>query len=131
MSDAMLSEVDTHRQRSAEFVKGLREFADFLAAHPDLPVPVAGSHNAFAADKAMLATIARTGVRWTKRAIDEWFYLSVSFTGGHTYDVNLSREQVCRKVVTGTRLVPAVAAREVEEYHWVCDEPLLAETGGR
>ncbi len=109
------------------YIGGLRELAAFLDAHPDLPIPASGgAHNVFVSDKAALAVIARVGVRWEKSATDDYFYLRVAFSGGHYYDVNVSREAVCRKVVTGTRIEPAVPEREVEEFHWVCDEPLLA-----
>ena len=99
------------------YIAGLRELANFLDRHPDLPVPCAGAHNAFARSTRELAVCARTpGVRWTKNATSHYFHLSVKFTGGHSYELNLVRELVCRKVVTGTRMQPAVPAREIEEY---------------
>lgn len=134
MSDFMLPEDDDlaiERQRvfnqRRAFVAGLRELASFVDAHPDLPLPIASNHNAFVNTKAELAALARSGVRWEKSANGNYFYLRVTFTGGHSFDVNVQREQVCRKVVTGTHLEPAVPAHEVEDFHWVCDEPLLAE----
>ena len=108
------------------YVLGLRELADFLDAHQGLPIPVGLNHNSFVYSKAELAALARTGVRWEKDGNGGFFYLRVTFSGGHTYDVNVQRSEVCRKVVTGTRIQPAVPAREVEEFYWVCDEPLLA-----
>ena len=109
------------------YVLGLRELADFLDAHQGLPMPVGLNHNSFVYSKAELAALARTGVRWEKDWNGDFFYLRVTFSGGHTYDVNVNREQVCRKIVTGTRIQAAVPAHEVEEFHWVCDEPLLAD----
>ena len=120
----MASEFD----RRAAYVSGLRELADFLEAHPELPKPSPCQINAFVTDKPALAMVARTpGVRWEKSISGNYFYLRVSFPGGHTYDVNVKRDQVCRKVVIGTRIEPAQPEREVEEVQWVCDEPLLAE----
>jgi len=116
----------------AAFVKGLRELAAFLEAHPTLPLPVAPSLNAFVYTKEAMAAIARTpGVRWEKHAAGDFFALRVNFSGEHYYDVNVSRSEVCRKVITGTRFVPAQEARQEEITEWVCDgEPLLAG-GGR
>lgn len=108
-------------------IAGLRQLADFLDQHPDLPVPYVGNANAFVDSRTDLARIARVaGVKWQKGGATDYFFLRVAFDGDVAYDVNVSREQVCRKVVTGTRIEPAQPAREVEEFHWVCDEPLLA-----
>lgn len=113
-------------QRRA-YVTGLRALADFIEAHPALPLPYAGSANAYAADKAELQTIAREpGVKWEKAADANFFYLKTRFVGGHSYDVNVDRPAVCRKVVTGTRVIPAKPEETVDEFHWICDEPLLA-----
>jgi hypothetical protein len=111
----------------AVYVRGLRALADFVEAHEELPVPSPANLNAFARSKAELAALVRTsGIRWEKDVTGDYFYVRVSFDGGHYYDVNVSRDQVCRKVVTGTRVEPAKPERVIEEFHWVCDEPLLA-----
>jgi hypothetical protein len=121
-------ERDTEQRRA--FVAGLREMADFIDAHPNLPTPYGSAQNTFVNTKEALAVIAREpGVRWEKSASDGYFYLKVSFAGGHAYEVNLERAQVCRKVVTGTRIEPARPEQEVETYIWECDEPLLAVQG--
>ena len=113
-------------QERQEFVAGLREMAAFLENNPDLPMPISGGHNAFVETRAELAAIART-MAWDKNANGDYFYLSRRFTGGHSYEINVHRSEVCRKVVTGTKVILAVPEHEVEEFHWVCDEPLLAE----
>lgn len=109
-----------------DYITGLRELADFIEAHPELPSPWGGGHNAFVENKADLANIARAGARWDKGVSGDYFYLRKQFSGGTTYEINVSRDQVCRKVVTGTRIEPAKPEQEVETYEWVCDEPLLA-----
>ncbi len=131
----MVTETETETERLANerraYVQGLRELAAFVETHA-VPLPYAGSANAYVLNKADLASIARsTGMRWQKSADDNFFYIRVQFSGRHSYDVNVSRESVCRKVVTGTRIEPAKPATTVEEFHWVCDEPLLAEGGPR
>lgn len=122
----LLDELTADVRHRLAYVAGLRELAAFVEAHPDLPVPYGGGQNAFVSSKADLAHVARTaGVRWEKSVNGEWFYLRVAFQGGHSYELNIARDQVCRKVVTGTRIEPATPEREVEEVTWVCDEPLL------
>lgn len=125
--DITAEDAAAEKERRRAYVSGLRQLANFMEAHPDLPVPYAGAANAFVNSKADLAALARsTGVRWAKAASDDYFCLLVHFHGGHSYELNVSREQVCRKVVTGTRIEPAKPEQVVEEFHWVCDEPLLA-----
>lgn len=110
-----------------DYVQGLRELADFIEAHLDVPRPWPSAQNAFIADKTGLAAIAKAcGGRWEKNVTSEFFFIRKSFSGGHAYEVNVSRERVCRKVSTGTRIEPAKPAEEVETFQWVCDEPLLA-----
>lgn len=111
------------------FVAGLRELADFLDAHPDLPIPTWGGVrvNVFIEKDHLKAVLAAApGVRWEKRQIGDYYSLRTSFTGDCNYDVNIDREQVCRKVVTGSRTEPAQPEREVEEFHWECTDSILA-----
>lgn len=123
---AQEKERETERRRAC--VAGLRELADFIERHEDLPVPYGCNLNVFASDKAELARLARVGgVKWQKASTPDYFYLRAVFEGDYSYEVNIDRSAVCRKVVTGTRLVPAQPEQTVEEFHWVCDEPLLSE----
>lgn len=116
-------------QERQAFVGGLRQLADFIEVHAELPLPMPSNHNAFVFDRVVLAAIARTaGVKWNKSPVGGYFALSVVFDGGTTYEVNIPRDQVCRKVITGTRVEPATPEREIETYEWVCDEPLLANS---
>lgn len=117
---------DAARRRA--YVNGLRQLAAFFEEHPELPVPWQTSHLVGAQDKATLIAIARTpGIRWKKDwQGTDYFSLTVTFDGGHVYDVYVPRQEVCEKVVTGTRVVPAQPAHEVEEFRWECVEPLLA-----
>lgn len=108
-----------------EFIAGLREAADFLEANPALPTqstPI--TINVFVETKAELAAIARTG-QWDKSGNDNHFWIKRE-VGAISYEVNIARSKICRRVVTGTRVVPAREAEVVEDVEWVCDEPLLA-----
>lgn len=127
-SPVALAQIDATEEtnRRRDYAQGLRELADFIDAHPDIPCPYGEAHNAFVRDKAQLGMIARAvGGRWDKNGTSQFFYIRREFAGGHSYEVNVSRDQVCRKVVTGTRIEPAVPEREVEVVEWVCTEPLL------
>lgn len=115
----------TETDRRRAYVQGLRELASFIEASAALPCPYGTSFNAFVNNKADLADIARSGTRWDKGVSGNYFFLRKEFAGGHTYEINVNREQVCRKVVTGTEIVPAQPEQVVETVEWICDEPLL------
>ncbi len=108
-----------------DVIQGLRELADFLEQHPDVPAPAYNTLNAQAWSKEAL-TLAARAASWTKDYNDNYFSLRRMFPGYLTFDVYVERNTICRKVVTGTRLEPAQPEREVETYERVCDEPLLA-----
>lgn len=117
---------DRKAQQRRDFLDGLRELADFLEAHPGLPVPGAQNHSVYVFTKEQLAAAAREpGVRWQKNGSGDYFKLTVTFSGEQSYEVFTERAEVCRKVVTGKRTLPARPEQDVETYEWVCDEPLL------
>lgn len=124
----MADTTDTTDERHT-YIAGLRALATFLEAHPDLPCPpVAASHMIYIETKDELARLARTpGVKWEKDfGSDSYFSLKLRFPGGAVYELYVEREKICRKEVIGTRLEPATPERVVEDYRWICDEPLLA-----
>lgn len=138
MSDEMLSDsniidfaasqmAETIRQdqRRAAFVKGLRDCADFLEAHPSVPAPWSAELNVFANGKDAMAVVAREAT-WDKAYVGDYFALRQQF-GPVRFDVNCNREVVCRKVVRGTHVVPAQPEREVEDVEWECGDSLLEE----
>lgn len=118
---------DEQRDKRAQLTRGLRELADFLDANPDVPVRALDCPiNVFGQSRAEMARAARVA-GWQKDYNGEWFVLRRWFgEGAIQLDVNIERAQVCRKVVTGTKVVPAQPERTVEEVEWICDEPLLA-----
>lgn len=126
--------VDEVSQQREGFIRGLRELATFLEAQATVPAPSWATIHIFVDKKEDLARIARVG-RWDKVDMGDWFTLSRDFAGSIALEVSIPRAQLCRKVVTGTRLEPAQPERKVEEFMWVCDEPLLtiakAEGGAR
>lgn len=105
-------------------IRGLRELADFLESHPLVPAPYKPSLNVFTNTETEIPAIARCA-SWEKVYLDCWFTLARKFSGDVTLEVNVPRKQVCRKVRTGERVVPAQPERIVEEFEWVCDEASL------
>ena len=66
--------------------------------------------------------------RGIKEDDDRWAGVTRQFGGGVSVYAYTSREQVCRKVVTGTKVIPAhvIPEHTVELVEWEC-EPILAQ----
>lgn len=119
------------RDREA-YIQNLRALADFLESHPGVVTPggdpTATTINAFAVDKAEIASVARAST-WEKHygtgPSAGYFWLKKQF-GFIAYEVNCHREDVCRKVVKGTKVIPAKPEEVVEDVEWVCDDALLS-----
>lgn len=109
-------------------IRGLRNFADFLEQNPEFQL-VFLSTSVNIETKEELAKWARTLGRTEKQDFGVVLSLRHKFSDTVWLDLDISREKVCKKVVTGTRVVPAKPATPemtVEDYKWVCDEPILA-----
>lgn len=111
--------------RRAAFIRSLRDCATFLEAHPTIGCPVYNVFNVFVDTKAELAAYARAA-SWEKTYNDSWFALVREFGPDLRLSINAHRSVVCRKVVTGTRIVPEQPERVEEVFGWVCDEGVLA-----
>ena len=136
-------------EKRAEYTKGLRALADLLDANPDLQLPWEGSYPEYGTlsiialgddGAAQIAAWAKVLPGLKKKEVQNtYFYLKGSLHGLHLR-VTVQRDQVCRRVVTGTRevtkevrdpdalaKVPTVTVTEtVEDVEWVC-EPILSE----
>lgn len=137
----------TETERRAHFTAGLRALADLLDAHPELELPYDGYRSPISvipygaqAQREQLAAWAKALPGEKKKdARDTQFYLTGSL---HGLEVRLicTRDDVCERVVTGTRQVvieeadpAAVAAlpkvrrvETVEDVEWRCGS-VLAE----
>ena len=119
MSDAL----NITQERAA----GLRAMADFLEARPDIEAPGCLTLNLFAHTREELTAIVRNGT-WTKSYNDDYMWVRKDFGGGITLEINIARAQVCRRVVIGTKVIPAKPEHHVDVVEWICDEAsLLAE----
>jgi hypothetical protein len=139
--------------RREAFIDGLRQIADFLAEHPEVPLPYISSstHTGGETRNALeiylwgrdeMATVARAlgqAVKSTHERLGN-FYLTRRFAGIDLV-ASVPRDEVCQRVVVGTSEVEveepdpaAVAAlpkvkrvEVVEQVEWRC-MPLLADS---
>jgi len=126
--------------QSKLFVESLRELADFYEAHPECPLPSFPSLNIFAdrSDEAVARQQFRAFGAFEKEFLEDWFVARKRF-GVITLELNAKREQVCRKVVVGTRQVPervvpaqpetVIPAHTEEITEWQCEPILDAKAG--
>lgn len=134
--------------RRASYIAGLRQLADLLEQHEDMPLPWDGSRRYADLDwlffdreeeqqKALMATLARyLPGQVEKNATGDYFHLRGRIAGLHVRAM-ASRDAVCVRRVVGTREVtrtvpdpsfdvPLVDVTEtVEDVEWDCT-PLLA-----
>lgn len=118
------STTDAKRVRRDAFIQALRDCADFLDTHPTIAAPMYVVMNVFVNSREEIANHARAA-SWEKEYNGSWFNLKKEFGGDLRLEINADRSLVCRKVVTGTSVVPAQPEHTVETYEWVCDEPSL------
>lgn len=139
--------------RRAGYIAGLRELADLLEQHPEVPTPYQGSEGKYAAlsihhlgtgpevKPAFAATVRALPGSRTKDVRDgdygAYFDVHAVLGGALHVKVTAYRDTVCERHVVGTREVelPAQAeqvipAREatvqvIEDVEWVCT-PVLA-----
>ena len=133
----------TQTDERAEYIAGLRALADVLEANPHAKLPQTGNGlpltwvTSWEDDPkaATLAIVRAVGGKWNKLSggTDGAILRFATSLHGFSVEILCSREQVCRRVVTGTETVdlPAVEAQPArtetrEVIEWVC-EPLLAE----
>ena len=90
--------------------------------------------NVFGVTKEQLQIFAKVAGKVSKSAFESVFYLRKGFSGDIHLDFNAERDQVCKRVVVGTKLIPATSERivpaqpehEEEIVEWNCT-PVMAE----
>lgn len=120
-----------------EFVESLRMVADFYETHPEMELPaVAGFHIFTLQTPEEIAPSLRALGRVIKEYSDCLVYFNYWF-GVIRLQIVALRERVCKRTVTGVRLVPkkvlpaipeeVIPAHEEEIVVWDCSSPLLGE----
>jgi hypothetical protein len=131
--------VEYSAKSHAEFVNSLRQLADFYEQNPEVPLPQYPSFNIFASREAEKAREQfRSFGAFQKEFFDNWFVARKTF-GSIRLELNAPREQVCRRVVVGTREIPEhiipastetiVPAHTEEIAEWQCEPILPAAVG--
>ncbi len=112
---------------SSSLTQGLRELADFLDAHPEIDASVQ-SYNVFVRTSAELAKIARL-TSWEKKYDGAYFMLRKTFSDGLNLDINIQRQEVCKRVVIGRQVIPAVTIPEYTEdvIEWQCADSSILQ----
>ncbi len=131
----------------AAYSAGLRQLADLLDAHPEIPLPYDGRpnggtpitiHHLDGNRGAFAATVRALPGRKEKAVHGDYYDVNVSLHGLRL-TVAAFRDTVCERIVTGTRevtrevrdpdalaAVPTTTVTEtVEDVEWVCS-PLTA-----
>lgn len=129
-----------------EYVAALRELADYLVTH-ELPDTIAGfysgdtrqtfePHTLFitARNKKDFGLLCAGLGSFEKVVTDYSTGAEVKLPGGTRVHVSISRDMVCKRVVVGTKVVPAKEEeiipaepeREEEVVKWVCPESFIA-----
>lgn len=147
--------MSTDEKRQA-YIDGLHQIADFLAEHPEVPLPHLSSYIGEmygpvltiwinARSREAIAEVARAMGRAEKTVNNETgqFKIYRQFAGIRLV-ASADRDEVCERVVTGTRevtkevpdpealaAVPKVTVTEVvEDVDWVCTPLLKAAPKG-
>lgn len=111
--------------------QSLRELADFIESLSDIDLRdqrITLIH--YVTTREELAAIARVG-SWSKQYDDSFFNIVKDFGNGIELQVYTDRANICRRVVTGQRIVEAVPAQpeRIEDIvEWVCDDAVLAQS---
>lgn len=106
-------------------IQGLRQLADFLEAHPEAPL----SHvhvMEYIAKRDQFKHVARVMGNIDKTLNDDFFGIERCF-GPVVYRIFTDRGNICERIVTGKRTIPAQPEHEEDIVEWSCAEPLLWE----
>lgn len=128
-----------------DYISGLRKLADLLEQRTELPIPWHGDMDQggalavymLSAEREAFVEAVRALPGKAEKAVERDTYRVSTMLDGLGIEIVAFRDNVCRKVVTGTRevtktipdpaaQVPMVEVTEtVEDIEWVCG-PLLA-----
>lgn len=125
--------------KAQTYAAGLRAVADFVEENADFLDNGGGTNllgdelvRFYAPDAAAIAGFVRLFGKAEKEYSDAGLFYLRTKIGGLPVEVFSNRGNVCRKIVKGTRVVPAVTIpeqhipeREEEIVEWEC-EPILA-----
>lgn len=113
-----------------EYANGLRLAADFYEAHPEIPVPGDKLDNFSTNGKDMARLVVKALGYCDKKYYDNGLLDITAKRGAITLRFVFLRDDVCEKVVVGTKTIPAhvipataeveVPEQVIEETEWRC-----------
>lgn len=117
--------------RNQKLIDGIRNLANFLEANPQLPRNYGEVRLLTFPDD--LAEAAKGMGFLEKKTAGAYFSLVKRFGQDVSFEFLKSREQVCERVVTGTKVIPAKEAylvpaepeKTVEVFEWKCPDSIL------
>lgn len=121
----------------AAWLTGLRQMADFLEAHPAVPLPsVHQPVYIWGADAQRQLAAAALALGDAEKEADASFFSLVRRFGPIVYTVKAYRENVCERVVVGTKTITTqvppegvemlTVTREEDVVEWRCPPSILA-----
>lgn len=126
-----------HEVKRRSIIAGLRELADALEQHPELPTPYGlevdvfwrtddnARHDGRLTQADARGAMAALPGGWSKDGLGNYLEYKRAFGDHVAYALNLNRADVCKRVQVGVRNVPA---HDEPVYEWDCspgdDEPV-------
>ncbi len=107
-------------------IANMREMLRFLEDNPAIPIPYFGMINSFANEDADVDTLARAMAPCKKEVGKGYFSLTRDF-GSVELSINFDREQVCERIVVGSKEVPeqTIKAHTEDLVEWKCPDGIL------
>lgn len=118
------------QQRRADFIRGLRDLADWYDSRPGLVAPYIPAEaffidHSFGRDE-LAAFVREVGsVRKVSDKHSDDIALTRDFGPLVRFRLMIDKEKTCKRVKVGTKVVPAKPALEVDVYEWECGESIL------
>lgn len=101
-----------------KMINGLRHIADALENNPLLPVPYFGAGVTSVDGLAEMMAAGRAyGGFWKKETAGDEFQLRRQYASGLDLLIFTARENVCTRIVVGTKVVPASTLPARDEVH--------------
>jgi hypothetical protein len=131
-------------------IEDMRKLLDFFEVHEELPLPwysyataYVDTYDAATGNERDPEDIKREARNITHLMVRAFGKVEKEYDNGSLYlkprtrddkpafgnislKFSVPRKAICRKVVTGTKVIPATEAVEVEVVDWICEDPVLA-----
>lgn len=140
-----MNEQEIAAKKTADYIAGLRELADFYEQNPNINLPYEGrmcNFGIFGLSKAEIVTTVKAFGKCTKDYDANSVTILKTFPSGIKLQIYASRQEVCERIVVAKHTEPetvtpgkwvpeeVVPAREVEVVEWRCHPLLEAEEVG-